>query len=67
MYSYYTATNTFLLIAFSVTWPKQGKIRVSNRMAQAKSTMNLGTLVALPLETCFRHAVETLNAVKTMN
>ena len=37
-------------------------------MAQTKSTMNLGTLVALPLEMrCCRHAVKTLHAVKTMN
>ena len=36
-------------------------------MTQTKSTMNLGTLVALPLEMRSRHAVETLHAVKTMN
>ena len=65
-------SNTYLLkiynlIAFSVTCLIAIKIRVSNHMAQTKSTMNLGTLVALPLEMRCRHAIETLHAVKTMN
>ena len=47
---------------------RKGKIRVSNHMAQTKSSaMNLGTLVALPLEIHCKHAVETFHAVKTMN
>ena len=36
-------------------------------MAQTKPTMNLGTLVALPLEMHCKHAIETLHAVKMMN
>ena len=36
-------------------------------MAQTKSTMNLGTVVALPLEMHCKHTVETLHAVKRMN
>ena len=66
----YTAANSYPLkiisLHFSVACPI-AKIRVSNHIAQTKSTMNFGTLIALPLETCFRHAIETLHAVKTMN